>query len=566
MANATTAPTTLLGQLASFSQLTLVRQIVFMLLLASSIALGVSVVLWSRDQDYSVLFADASAQDNADIITVLEQNQVKYQIDPRSGVISVPTSQVQQTRLQLATQGLPRTSNSGFNSLEQGSALGTSNFVEQTRYNRALEQELVTTIKLIRGVRDARVHLSIPKQNSFVRSGSKPSASVMLDLAGTQAISDIQIAGIAHLVSSSVAGMDSANVSIVDQKGTLLSKALDSEYQASSEQMKFTRELEQEYTQRIMSILSPVVGDGKVRAQVTAELDFTVVETTQENYDPAAVVIRSEQTQEENRISDMALPGELSPNPPFQNNANAALANADIATIDQANLTQQNLQARSNGQVRLNSTRNYEIDRSVSHRRSVPGSISRLSVAVVVDLQPPPQANEEGQLTPVAADPVQAAEKIARLTQLVKDTIGYSEARGDSVNVISEVFTTAAPLPEPEPAPIWQEAWVMSAAKQAGASLVVLLLIFGVLRPAMKTVIKPMVTLAGPTHVLGAGSAAGALSVGGPVSSGLLTAEELQDKMPEKSEYDHNLQLAQNLVKNEPARAARMIKEWVAND
>jgi flagellar M-ring protein FliF len=563
MANAITAPTTLLGQITSFSQLTIVRQVVFMLILASSIALGVSVVLWSRDQDYSVLFADASSQDNADIITVLEQNQVDYQIDPRSGAISVPTSQVQQTRLQLATQGLPRTSSStGFDALNEGSALGTSNFVEQTRYNRALEQELVTTIKLIRGVRDARVHLSIPKQNSFVRSGNKPSASVMLDLVGTQAISDIQIAGVAHLVSSSVAGMDSENVSIVDQKGNLLSKQLGNEFQASSEQMKFTRELEQEYTQRIMSILGPVVGDGNVRAQVTAELDFTVVETTEENYDPAEVVIRSEQTQEENRVNPGAvLPGELSPNPPLLDDPNAALANADIVAIDQANAAQQTAQqAQTNSQVRLNSTRNYEIDRSVSHRRSVPGSISRLSVAVVVDLQPPP-ANADGETAAAAIDPALAEEKIVRLTQLVKDTIGYNESRGDSVNVISEIFTAATPLPEEEPMPIWQQSWVASVAKQVGASLVVLLLIFGVLRPAMKTVIKPAAALAGPQHMLSVAGVSN-LAAGGT----LLPSEHMQENMPEKSEYDQNLQLAQNLVKNEPARAARMIREWVAND
>lgn len=534
-----------------------------MVILASSIALGVSVVLWSRDQDYSVLFADASAQDNADIVAVLEQNQIPYEIDARSGVISVPTAQVQQTRLTLATQGLPRAANTGFDSLQEGSALGTSNFVEQARYNRALEQELVTTIKLIRGVRDARVHLSIPKQNSFVRTGMKPSASVMLDIAGSQSISDIQIAGIAHLVSSSVAGMDSANVSIVDQKGSLLSKELDSEFQASNEQMKFTRELEQEYTQRIMGILGPVVGDGKVRAQVTAELDFTVVETTEENYDPNEVVIRSEQTQEENRIDPTAaLPGQLSPSPPIQTDPNALLANADIVAIDQANVSlQQPNQTLITTPTRLNSTRNYEIDRSVSHRRSVPGSIGRLSVAVVVDLQPPVV---EGTEAP-AVDPAQTAEKIARLTQLVKDTIGFNEARGDSVNVISETFTAPTPLPEEEPTPIWQQSWISSAAKQLGASLVVLLLIFGVLRPAMKTVIKPMVTLGGPQQLLSGGVQGGAMAVAGP-GGALLTAEQMQEKMPEKSEYDMNLQLAQNLVKNEPARAARMIKEWVAND
>ncbi|MES2603911.1 MAG: flagellar basal-body MS-ring/collar protein FliF, partial [Pseudomonadota bacterium] len=275
------------SQIASLSQLSIVRQFGFMLVFAASVALGISVVMWSRDPDYSVLYPDASPQDNADIISVLEQNQINYEVDSRSGLVQVPSIEVQQTRLLLASQGLPRSANgTGYDNLEDTQTLGTSNFVEQTRYNRALEQELVTTIKLIRGVRDARVHLSIPKQTSFVRNGNKPSASVMVDLVGGQLINDIQIAGIAHLVSSSVAGMDSADVSIVDQKGTLLSRQHNADFQSSSEQVQFTRELEQEYTQRIMEILSPMVGEGQVKAQVTADLDFTVIETTEENYNP----------------------------------------------------------------------------------------------------------------------------------------------------------------------------------------------------------------------------------------------------------------------------------------
>lgn len=559
MANpALTTTSAAFAQLTSLSQLSIVRQFGFMLVIAASIALGTSVVLWSRDEPQSVLYPDASAQDNADIISVLEQNQIAYEIDPRSGLVSVPSTQVQQTRLLLATQGLPRSASPGFGALDESQPLGTSNFVEQTRYTRALEQELVTTIKLIRGVRDARVHLSIPKQTSFVRNGNKPSASVMLDIVGGQAISDIQIAGIAHLISASVAGMDSADVSIVDQKGSLLSRSQDADFQSSSEQVQFTRELEQEYTQRIMAILSPLVGEGKVRAQVTADLDFTIVETTEENYDPAQVVVRSEQTQEESRATPSApLPGELAQTPP----ATAADGTQAAAQDQIANANPNAV----NNQSRLNATRNYEIDRSVSHRRTVPGGINRLSVAVVVDLQPAPLPTtdeaddaEVGADAPVALTPEQTAERIEKLTRLVKDTIGFNEARGDSVNVISDTFTPDAALLESTPLPIWQQAWVWSLARQAGASLVVLLLIFAVLRPAMKSVVnKPAINIT---------QAQSSPQMGGTINVQLAADPASQQKLPAKSAYDENLQLAQNLVKNEPARAARMIKEWVAND
>jgi len=538
-----------LTQLVSLSQMSLVRQTGFMLVFAASIALAFSVVMWSRDDEFNVLYPDASAQDNADMVNMLEQSQIKYQIDSRTGLVSVPSTQLQQTRLMLANQGLPRTAHPGYKGLDENSVIGTSNFVEQTRYNRALEQELVTTIKLIRGVRDARVHLSIPKQTSFVRNGNKPSASVMMDLVGSQGISDNQIAGIAHLVSASVAGMDASDVSIVDQKGTLLSRQHNADFQSSAEQVQFTRSLEQEYSQRILQILTPMVGEGKVKAQVSADLNFTITETTEENYNPTNVAVRSEQMQLENRATPSApLPGELSQTAPAANAAQDTQANG------------------TNNQSKTNSTRNYEIDRSISHRRNVPGTVNRLSVAVVVDLQPPPILNAEtGEYAPAPVlTTAQINEKVVKFTRLVKDTIGFNEARGDSVNIISDTFTVDAALMESSPMPIWEQAWVWRLAKLLGASLVVLVIIFTVLRPAMTSVIRPGFTMS-------QSQSQNVAQLGTSMGSSInvqLSAEEPQPKLqlPARSVYDENLQLAQSLVKNEPARAARMIKEWVAHD
>jgi flagellar M-ring protein FliF len=301
--------------------------------------------------------------------------------------------------------------------------------------------------------------------------------------------------------------------------------------------------MEQEYTQRIIALLGPVVGDGNIRAQVTADIDFTVVETTDEKYNPATPVIRSEQTAEESSgNTNTTEPGALSLTPPLL----TAATEPTTAPLESTS-------------TRSNATRNYEIDKSVSYTKTVPGSVKRLSVAVLVDLNSTAAAEEDAAVE----DPQVQADKIARLTQLVKDSIGFDETRGDSVNIISERFSQAAESAEPEAAPFWQSAWVPSAIKQLGASIVVILLIFAVIRPALKSVViapprQQSLALSGhaPDHDHhGLNRLAADAEHPAPKRGG-----------PGRSAYDENLALAQTLVQNEPARAARMIKEWVASD
>ncbi len=240
MANIVTSNTTF-TQLNSLSQLHIVRQLGFMLIVAAGIALGTAIVLWSTNSNYTALYLDMPIQDSADVIAALEQNGTQYKINSSSGIITVPSGKVQQIRLQLANDGLPRSSSRGFDILEDEQSLGTSNFLEQARYHRALEQELVQTIKHIQGVRDARVHLSIPRQTSFIRNSNTPSASVMIDLVNPQSLSDMQLNGILHLVTSSVAGLETEEVSIVDQRGNLLSQQNNAEFNSSNEHIRFTR-------------------------------------------------------------------------------------------------------------------------------------------------------------------------------------------------------------------------------------------------------------------------------------------------------------------------------------
>ena len=537
-------------QVSSLSQLPLVRQIGFMFILAASIALGTSTVLWSTGPNFAPLYLDMPAQDSAAVIAVLEETRTIYRVDNNNGIISVPSDKVQQIRLLMANRGLPSSSNRGYAVLEDEQGLGTSNFMEQARYHRALEQELVATIKHIQVVRNARVHLSIPKQTSFLRSANKPSASVMIELIGMETLSDTQLNGILHLVTSSVAGLDSKSVSIVDQRGNLLSQRSDSELNNSSENIRLTRQFEENYSNRITTMLTPIVGIGNVRTQVSADLDFTFIETTEESYNPNNVVVRSEQTQEVTSGSSTSTvePGTLTDLPPAIENP---APEGESATTGNSN------------QKSSNSTRNYEIDRSVSLIRTVPGGIRKLSVAVLVDLH-----GATVVVDPAAPDAAVAAEnpeldqlKIDRITQLVREAIGFNAARGDSVSVIHERFVSPAEIEAAETVPFYEQSWFFTTLKQAGAGLVVIFLIFGVLRPAMKITITPALP-SGANRALAAGGielTGEHLHAGGGSESTALPA-------PGKPSYDQNLTRAQALVQNEPARAARMIQNWLVNE
>lgn len=544
--------TSAFSQLTSLSQLPLVRQFGFMLILAASIALGTATVLWSRTAGYTPLYASMTSQDSSDVVSALEQRGVPYRIDNNTGLVTVPADRIREIRMQLANEGLPRTSSKGFDILEEDQSIGTSNFIEQARYQRALEQELVQTIKQIQGVRDARVHLSIPRQTSFIRNSRRPSASVMIDVAAVTTPGDTQLSGILHLVASSVAGMQTEDVSIVDQRGNLLSDKSNSQLGSTSETMRYTRSIELEYSNRIIDILTPIVGAGNVRAQVSANLDFTSTETTEERYNPDNSVVRSEQVQEE-RMGGAAgtgsvAPGTLADAPPQDGNGQAA--------------QQAQIQNGSNGNSRLSSTRNFEIDRSVNHIKRAPGTIQQLSVAVLVDLQ-------SGQLvdgTPVELDQAEIDQRIQRLTQLVRDSVGYSADRGDSVSVINEQFLSPEALPEVT-IPLWEQPWFFTTLKQAGASMIVIFLIFGVLRPAMKSVVgtapaakrgRAKLAVAGPSMDVGDDTV--------EVSQQAAAQQIDAPPPPAVSVYDQNLSRAQSLVSQEPQRAARMIQNWLTND
>jgi flagellar M-ring protein FliF len=558
----TTENTKPLQKISNLSQLHFVRQLVLMGGLAASIALGVAVVLWSSTPDFKLLYAGLSSQDSAKITATLEQNGLEYRIDQRSGDITVPASEVHSTRLVLARSGLPPKATKGFSILDQKQALGTSNFIERARYNRALQEELVETIESMESIREARVHLSIPKQTSFLRSHLKPSASIMLNLYPGTSLNDMQVAGIKHLISASTPGLDTDLVSIVDQKGSLLSADKDSEFSTNSSNLRLKRQVEEDYAERIVKILTPIVGMNRVHAQVSAELDFSTVETTREVYEPETV-LRSEQSDtEETKLErePAGVPG-LLPNDP---NANLGQLpeEADARTVRAKN----------------RSTRNYEVDRSISHSRRAPGSIGRISVAVLIDY-PDKVISESAEAagaggaedadTPSEPESALEPEQHARLVSLVKQTIGFSEQRGDVVSIIDSDFIPQELHEQFEEPGLLDQPAFWSALRQGGAGLVILLIIFGVLRPVLRSSVAtenslPMRATPGTLAYAGAGGDPGAMaedrvSLSRPTTQGLPQPGNIAN-------YADNLAQAKAIVETEPERAARLIQGWVADD
>lgn len=461
----------------NISRQPITKQIMFLLAIAASIAVGGYVFMWSQTPSYQVLFSGMEAQESSEVATVLQQMQIDYKLDPTTGALLVPASEVQGLRLRLAAEGLPRSSAQGMEILSQEQGFGTSQFIEQARYQRAMEQELARSVAELQNVRSARVHLAIPKQSVFVRERKPPTASVVLNMYTGRTLEREHIAAITHMVAASIPNMKSSDVTVVDQRGNLLSQPERSTSMALSDtQLEFTQKLEQLYISRIEDILTPIVGMNGVRAQVVADVDFTVTEQTQESYNPDLAALRSEQLAEEERVGalgPMGVPGALTNQPP---GGGVAPEEAVQENVDEDGEVVTN--TVTPGSTSKRTTRNFELDRTISHSRLAPGNIKKLSVAVLVD--EPTTTDAEGN---IVSTPMSDAQ-MARINTLVMDAIGFNMARGDSLNVVSAPFVTPVEA-EPLPAiPLWEQPWVWEVGKQVLGALVVLFLIFGLIRPA----------------------------------------------------------------------------------
>ncbi|HHR6141311.1 TPA: flagellar basal-body MS-ring/collar protein FliF [Providencia alcalifaciens] len=408
---------------------------------AAAISIIVALLLWFRSPDYRVLLSNLSAKDGGDIVSQLTQMNVPYQIADNGSAILVPADKVHELRLKLAQSGLPKGGNTGFELLDK-EQFGISQFSEQINYQRALEGELSRTIESLSPVQSARVHLAIPKPTLFVREQKLPTASVTVGLLPGRMLDEGQISAIVHMVSSSVTGLTAANVIIVDQTGRLLTNNDNSQQSANSAQIKMTKEMEAHLKERIEDILSPLVGRANIHAQVTAQMDFSKVEQTSEEYKPNqtpdAAAVRSRQNSESlqnNNGGPSGVPGALSNQP----------VSAPSAPIDG---NKENTDGKTAGNTRngtLNTQRdettNYEVDRKISHTQRQIGVVDRLSVAVIVNYQS--QEGEKGpEMKPLPPEMLQ------QIDALTREAMGYSAQRGDSINITNSLFTDDTPVIE----------------------------------------------------------------------------------------------------------------------
>ncbi|MDT8428964.1 MAG: flagellar basal-body MS-ring/collar protein FliF [Pseudomonadales bacterium] len=537
--------------LAGFNRLDLLRQLGLMIGLAASIAIGFAVVLWSRGESYQPLYGDMQGYDVTELMAVLEAEQIAYRVDPTSGVILVPTANINALRLQVAAAGITRNNGYGYETLDQEQGLGTSQFMETNRYKRSQEGELQRTISGFRNVQSARVHLATPERSVFVRNSRKPTASVFLTVLPGRELADMQVLAIANLVASSVPELSPDDVTIVDQQGNLLSRQdSNSELAIAGQQFDYVRRYEDTLLNRINRILQPVVG-GRFTAEVAADIDFTRTEQAAETWNPEGAVLRSEQS-----VAERAGANELAAGVPGTLNTQAPVGGAIAAEVapDTVQNPVQNPGVTAN--IREQATRNYELDRTVSYTNYDPISVRRLSVAVVLD----DQLGPDGE----ASQPWNEDE-IQRITQLVRDVIGFDESRGDRVTVMNRRFAPVPELAAEVAIPIWQQAWLLSAAKQFGAILLVLILVVGVLRPALQRL-----------AVIGSKSRADSRFAGGEfadlefngAADDTVTLSGTDDILlpgPGDS-YERQLSAIKGLVTQDPGRVAQVVKQWVNDD
>lgn len=532
------------------------RSLLTLVGIAGAVAAALWLVLWSQGPSYTQLFGPLSPQDSLAVVEALTAADIPHRLEPGTGVVLVAADRAQDAKLKLASQGLPEGDGLGIEMLKREDAFGGSQFMETARYQLALETEIARTIVRVQGVQTARVHLALPKSTAFVRERRRTSASVMLQLHPGVRLDESRVAAIVHLVASSVPELESENVTVVDQSGTLLSSpAADDALAVTSRQLDYQRRVESGLEERIRVLLTPLVGDGRVRASVTADLDFSNSERTSESFDQDQQVVRSEQTSSDQVAgSDLAqgVPGALSNRPPVTEpvpapQAASATPAAAPATSQQAATPAAAGAADAAGAAPLSSrqqaTRNYEIGRTVMHERRPSGVIRRLSIAVLVDGKP---AAEEGE----AATPY-TAEELERMTTLVRDAVGFDESRGDKVRVESIDFLPAPVVEPPEAPPIWKDPGNLSMARQGLGALLVLLVAFFVLRPLMNSLLRP-------APVMLAGSAEPGMA-GDRLTLSAASGREAPD-------YDKQVTAARNLVGQDPRRAAEVVKNWVAAD
>ncbi|MGQ0697956.1 MAG: flagellar basal-body MS-ring/collar protein FliF [Panacagrimonas sp.] len=545
-------PTSLRG----LKELPIVRQLLLLIGIAGAIAGGIYVFNWSQEPGQVAIYPELAGQDASAAAEALRTAGIEYRLDPATGTLTVPGAKLHEARMLLAAQGLPRSGASGFETMQQDPGMGVSSFLEGARYNHALETELSRSVALLSPVKAARVHLAIPKASAFARPGDGASASVLVELHPGRTLEASQVQAIVHMVASSVPSLTPARVTVVDQFGRLVSGKENDELAVSAEQFDHARRVEADYVRRIDQLLAPFTGPGKVSTQVSAELDFSVTEEAHESYAPDKAVVRSEQTSEQTTNmpggTAQGVPGAVSNQPP------------QAQPAQPLNQLQGQPAPAAQGQAPLNQTksasRNFEVDRTLSHTRQPVGRLRKLSIAVLVDNLPRPDGKGGSSLQPLTA------EDLKKIESLVRDAVGFDEPRGDRVTVQNLSFLPAVALDSVEDLPIWQRPQVQDMARHGFGLLAIVVLIFAALRPALKVLLAPV-----PRTALSQGG--GVLirdeamqAVGSNPGRGRSLAAEEDMPVDTQGPYDRKLEAVRTAVGQDPKRVAQVMKSWLAEE
>lgn len=518
------------------------------------VALAIAAIVLGRQPDWRVLYANLSDKDGGAIVAQLSQMNVPYKHADGGGAILVPADRVHDVRLRLASQGLPKGSVAGFELME-ANRFGMTQFQERLTFQRGLEGELTRSIQALSTVQAARVHLALPNQNGFFREQQKASASVLVTMHPGRTLDRAQIAGIVHLVASSVPEMSPSAVSVLDDSGKLLSNLNDTPGGAGdAQQLQYVQQIEQQYSRRILDILEPLVGRQNVKAQVTAEVDFSQTEQTSEQHRPNlaadASAVRSQQVVETRGAGGAnnpatGVPGATTNQPPQPATApiNGASAPLNAAGAGAA--------AAAAGTSKRESITNYEVDKTVRVVRGGSGAIKRLSAAVVVNYQSATEGAGKVVTRPLTP------QQVEQMTALVRESIGFSKDRGDSVNLMNAPFlneTTVTP-----DVPIWRRPEVVDLARSfawpLGLVLFAALILLGLVRPAMRTLNRPPAVAALPGGQLDAlvSETPQRPALAAPGTPETLVATPAQLRLEE----------ARALAKSNPVAVANIVKNWV---
>lgn len=534
------------------------RQLMLLVGVALAVAMGVAVVLWSRGPSFGMLYAGLDQKDAAAITQALQASNTPYTLGGDGTTIMAPQGDLAAIRLRLAGQGLPQGSANSTTMPAADSPFGMSDMAERTRYQQMLENDLGSTIGGLQSVKSARVHLALPKPSAFIRDNRQASASVLVSMFPGRQLDASQVAAIVHLVSSSVPELDPGQVSVVDQQGQLLTgDAPDSAAAVGDTRLRLATRIENTYAQRIEELLTPLVGAGKVRAQVYADLDFSQTEKATETYNHDHPALRSEQTASEQHTDGAAsgaVPGALSNQPPNtvsqptaanpQAGAGKAAAGASSTTTTTATPTESNSSA----------TRNYELDRTISHVSDPAGRLARISVAVVVDNKIS-GSGKDAKSVPFTA------QELDHLTELAKNAVGFNAARGDTVSVVNQAFHRDTVADDALPAtPFWQRPGMLDLIKQGAGILVALLVAFGLLLPLLKGLSR------GPAKAVVPANNA----LPSPMPKVSVRVDDIPEDEPARigqaMAYEQKINMARRLVSENPKQVAQVVRNWVGDN